>query len=175
MEKVHFGMTTAQHYGFPLHWRTFFRVGFHPQLLSGEGLGICSGLNKETSSQGHPCVSNLGLGLHRREGIFHWGLLENTWMLGVCSHSPNSVSPNHAALDSLACLRWFLCARWCPECQRHSLQDAVCTRYRCIQEPSCTRELGDIGLTCITQSRQEVKCVLNCMLSSAKARSLRVL
>lgn len=47
MERVRLKMTTAQQCAFPLRWRMFSRIDFHPQLLSGEGLGIRSSLLKD--------------------------------------------------------------------------------------------------------------------------------
>lgn len=53
-------------------------------------------LIRRCPSQGRPCVLNLGLGLHKTEGIFHWRLLDKTWNLRVCPHSPNSAPRNNA-------------------------------------------------------------------------------
>lgn len=63
------------------------------------------------SSQGRPCVSNLELGLHRTEGIFHWGLLEKTWILGVCPRASDCASPSNAATELICVFMVFAVCR----------------------------------------------------------------
>lgn len=123
-ERVPLEMTTAQNCGFTVE--DIFQSWFS----STASLWRVA-RNMFQSSQGRPCVSNLGLGFHRTEGIFHWRLLEKTWILRVCPHSPNCIFPNNAAIEAISMFMVLsVCqvVHWVP----WTLTPGCgCTRHRC--------------------------------------------